>query len=115
MEVIERKEGPVTILTLQARYIGAAEAGHIMDTLHELRERGEKSIVIDLGPVQTMNSSGLGALISGLNTMRLAGGEIKLTGVNEKVDKLLTITKLHSVFESFASVEEAVESFAGLA
>jgi len=115
MEVTERKEGAVAILTLQGPYVGAAEAGVIMDTLHELRERGEKLIVIDLSRVQTMNSSGLGALISGLNTMRQAGGDLKLAGVNEKVDKLLVITKLHSVFESFASVEEAKASFAGLA
>jgi anti-sigma B factor antagonist len=111
MVVREDKRGTVTVLTLQTLYIGASEAGILMDALHELRERDEKWIVIDLSQVMTMNSSGLGALISGLNTMRQAGGDLKLSGVTEKVEKLFVITKLHSVFERFASVQEAVDSF----
>ena len=111
MEIREVKEDPAIVLTLETLYVGASEAGMIMDKIHELREKGEARVVIDLSWVQTMNSSGLGALISGLNMMRQAGGDLKLTGVNDKVDKLLVITKLHSVFESFTSVKEAVASF----
>ncbi|HOT97321.1 MAG TPA: STAS domain-containing protein [bacterium] len=111
MHIKEEKRDSVTVLTLDALYVGASEAGVIMDTLHELRERGDKWVVVDLARVQTMNSSGLGALISGLNIMRQAGGDLKLAGVNEKVEKLLTITKLRTVFDCHATVNEAVQSF----
>ncbi|HNW60820.1 MAG TPA: STAS domain-containing protein [bacterium] len=111
MQVKEEKLDSVTVLTLDTLYIGASEAGVIMDALHALRERGEKWVVVDLARVQTMNSSGLGALISGLNTMRQAGGDLKLAAVTEKVDHLLIITKLRSVFACFDTVAEAVASF----
>ncbi len=111
MQIKEEKRDSVMVLTLDTLYVGASEAGVIMDTLHELRERGEKRVVVDLARVQTMNSSGLGALISGLNTMRQAGGELKLAVVNEKVERLLTITKLRTVFDCHDTVNEAVKSF----
>ncbi len=111
MEVREERHGSATVLTLDGRIVGAAESGILMDKLHELIERGEKLLVIDLSHVNAMNSSGLGALISGLNTMRQAGGNLKLTGLTEKIVKLMTITKLYSVFESYATVKEAVDSY----
>ena len=58
-----------------------------------------------------MNSTGLGILISGLTTMRNNGGELKLANVTEKIQSLLTITKLITVFETFESVDQAVASF----
>lgn len=111
MEVREEKRDTVMILTLDGRIVGASEAGAVMDKLHELLERGEINVVIDLSQVMAMNSSGLGALISGLNTMRQAGGNLKLACMNEKVLRLLTITKLQGIFESFTTVSAAVESF----
>ena len=65
----------------------------------------------DLAKVDWMNSTGLGILISGLTTLRNNGGELKLANVTEKIQSLLTITKLITVFENFDSVEEAVGSF----
>ena len=58
-----------------------------------------------------MNSNGLGILISGLTTLRNNGGELKLARVTEKIESLLTITKLITVFDSYDSVEDALKSF----
>ncbi|MGH8004856.1 MAG: STAS domain-containing protein, partial [Limisphaerales bacterium] len=67
--------------------------------------------VIDLSDVDWMNSTGLGILISGLTTMRGSGGELKLARVTDKIQSLLVITKLVTVFESHDSVEAAIGSF----
>ena len=74
-------------------------------------DKGQKEIVADLSNVKFMNSSGLGILIGGLTTMRNAGGDLRIAGANKKIESLLMITKLSTVFESYRTVEEAVKSF----
>lgn len=58
-----------------------------------------------------MNSSGLGMLISGFTTIKNAGGSLKLANATEKINSLLVITKLITIFENFNSIDEAVKSF----
>jgi len=58
-----------------------------------------------------MNSSGLGMLISGLTTMKRENGSLKLVNVTDKIESLLIITKLITIFESYESMDEAVKSF----
>ncbi len=111
MEILQKTQAPVTILALTGNIVGASESSILIDKLHELLEKGENKVVIDLTQVSWMNSSGLGTLISGLNTMRQAGGNLKLCGMSQKIKNLLTITKLVTVFESFATEEEAVASY----
>ncbi|MCK4656966.1 MAG: STAS domain-containing protein, partial [candidate division Zixibacteria bacterium] len=71
----------------------------------------KKRIIVDLGGVDWMNSTGLGILISSLTTMRNNNGDLKLANITEKIQSLLTITKLVTVFETFDSVDDAVGSF----
>ena len=66
---------------------------------------------IDLSKVKWMNSSGLGALMASLTTLRNAGGDLKLANVTKKIESLLLITKLITVFETYESVDRAVASF----
>ena len=70
-----------------------------------------RSILVDLADVKFMNSSGLGMMIGGLTTMKKAGGNLKLARVTEKIESLLIITKLITIFESFDSTDAAVKSF----
>jgi anti-sigma B factor antagonist len=79
--------------------------------LHELVEKGKMRIVIDLNDVKSVNSSGLGILIGGLTTMKNAGGDLKLANVSSKIQTLLVVTKLDSIFEQHSSVDKAVASF----
>jgi anti-sigma B factor antagonist len=58
-----------------------------------------------------MNSSGLGMLISGYTTMKNGGGALKLANATEKIESLLVITKLITIFENFSSVDDAIKSF----
>ena len=99
------------ILELKGNLMGGAEAQEFSDVLHKLIDDGKKNIVIDLAETKFMNSSGLGMLISGYTTMKNGGGYMKLANATEKIESLLVITKLISVFEHFTSVDETIESF----
>ncbi len=91
--------------------MGGPDATLLNDKLYELIETGKTNVVADLEKVNWMNSSGLGILIGGLTTMRNNGGDLKLANITERIQSLLMITKLLTVFETLDSVEKAVESF----
>ena len=99
------------VITLKGNAMGGPDGAKLHETLHELKEQGKKNIVVDLGRTKFMNSSGLGMLISGMTTMRNAGGDLRLANVADRIQSLLMITKLITVFKHFDSVDEAVQSF----
>jgi len=99
------------VITLKGNVMGGPDGSKLHDTLHELKDNGKKNVIADLGKVKFMNSSGLGMLISGMTTMRNAGGDLRLANVADRIQSLLIITKLITVFKHYDSVEEAVESF----
>lgn len=91
--------------------MGGPDATEFNDELHDLIEKGQKEVVADLSDVKYMNSSGLGVLIGGLTTMRNAGGDLRIAGADQRIESLLMVTKLITVFNHYRTVEEAVESF----
>ena len=99
------------VLTLKGNVMGGPDGAKLHDTLHEYKEQGKKNIVVDLSKVKFMNSSGLGMLISGMTTMRNAGGDLRLANVADRIQSLLVITKLITVFKHYDSVDEAIESY----
>ena len=111
MKLTTREDKGVAILEPKGKIMGGPDATVLHDNLHEIINQGKKKVVIDLAKVDWMNSTGLGILISGLTTMRNNGGELKLANVTEKIQSLLTITKLITIFETFDSVDQAVGSF----
>jgi anti-sigma B factor antagonist len=111
MKLSDREDKGVVILEPKGKIMGGPESTVLHDKLHELINQGKKKVIIDLAKVDWMNSTGLGILISGLTTMRNNGGELKLSNVTEKIQSLLTITKLITIFETFDTVDQAVQSF----
>jgi len=99
------------VVTLKGNVMGGPDGSKLHETLHELREQGKKNVVVDLSKVKFMNSSGLGMLISGLTTMRNAGGDLRLANVADRIQSLLVVTRLITVFKNYDSVDEAVESY----
>ncbi len=99
------------VIEFHGNVMGGPEAQEFSDTLHKLIDEGKKNVVIDLSETKFMNSSGLGMLISGYTTMKNGGGSMKLANATEKIESLLVITKLITVFEHYTSVDEAVNSF----
>ncbi|MGD8780769.1 MAG: STAS domain-containing protein [Ignavibacteria bacterium] len=111
MKIKQNEKYGAAVLELRGNVMGGPETQDFSDILHGLLEEDKKNVVIDLGNVKFMNSSGLGMLISGFTTMKNGGGMMKLANATEKINSLLVITKLITIFENFESVDEAVESF----
>src|SRR5690625_575527 len=99
------------VVTLKGNVMGGPDGSKLHETLHELREQGKKNVVVDLSKVKFMNSSGLGMLISGLTTMRNAGGDLRLANVADRIQSLLVVTRLITVCKNYDSVDAAVESY----
>ena len=111
MTVKEREAGEVVVLELSGKIMGGPDASLLNDKLHELIDKGKVNVVADLSKVNWMNSSGLGILIGGLTTMRNNKGELKLASVTDRIQSLLMITKLMTVFNTYDSTDEAIASF----
>ena len=79
--------------------------------IHEYIQLNKKNIIVDLQKVEWMNSVGLGMLISALTTVRNAGGRLVLANIT-KIESILTITRLITVFEHFDSRDEAIKALA---
>lgn len=91
--------------------MGGPDAVALNEQLHALIDQGKSNVVVDLARVNFMNSSGLGMLIGGLTTMKNAGGDLRICNATDKIESLLMITKLITVFQHFKSLDEAVASF----
>ena len=111
MKIKTTEKYEAVVLELKGNVMGGDDTKEFNEVLHKLIYAGKTRIVLDLGGVKFMNSSGLGMLIGGLTTMKKAEGHLKLANVTEKIESLLIITKLIKIFESFDSVDEAVKSF----
>ena len=99
------------VITLKGNVMGGPDSQEFQDLLHKFLEENKKNIIVDLGGVKFMNSTGLGMLISGYTSVKNSGESLKLANATEKINSLLVITKLITIFENFNSVDEAAESF----
>ena len=99
------------IIQFKGNVMGGPDAVSLNQELHELIEKGKTNIVVDLGKVKFMNSSGLGMLIGALTTMKKAGGDLRIANPTDKIESLLIITKLISLFKHYETLEEAIASY----
>lgn len=111
MKIKTTEKYEAVIIELKGNVMGGEDTKGFNDLLHKLIDAGKTRIVVDLGGVKFMNSSGLGMLISGLTTVKKADGIFKLANVTDKIESLLIITKLITIFETYDSVDKAVETF----
>ena len=84
-------------------------ANDLRDQLRDLVHRGYSRIVVDLSGVESIDSSGLGALVAGLKAARQAGGDLRITGPGSQVVAVLELTNLDKVLKSAPTVEEAFD------
>ncbi|HUP40410.1 MAG TPA: STAS domain-containing protein, partial [Vicinamibacterales bacterium] len=88
------------------------EDGNLLkDKLQSLLHQNKKNILFNLAQVSYVDSAGLGAIVSAYTTVTREGGSLKLANVTKKLQDLLSITKLLTVFETFDSEEEAIRSY----
>jgi anti-sigma B factor antagonist len=87
-------------------------ASTFRDKVRELVTSGNKKLLLNLGEVSYIDSSGIGEMVSGFTTVTNQGGVVKLLNLTKRVKDLLQITKLYTVFEVFEDEATAVRSFA---
>lgn len=106
-----RKIGDVVIVELSGRIALGDGSGVVRDTVNNLLRQNQTKIILNLGDVSYIDSAGLGELIGAYAKLTKEGGQVKLLNVQKKVDDLLQLTKLYTVFEAFTSETAAVQSF----
>ena len=111
MKIKTSEKYGAVVIELKGNVMGGPDAQEFSSLLHKQLEDGKKNVVVNLADVKFMNSSGLGMLISGFTTIKNGGGAFKLANATEKINSLLVITKLITIFEHYTSVDEAVKSF----
>lgn len=111
LKIEPREVSHVTILDIQGRIILGDEIGALRDTIHGLIKQGKKKIILNLAGVDYIDSSGVGELVGCYTSVRSAGGELKLLNLTQKVQDVLYVTKLYTVFDVRDDEFKAVKSF----
>ena len=106
-----RQVGDVTVVDVAGRITLGEGSSALRDTMRDLVSKGQKKILLNLGDVTYIDSSGIGELVSGFTTVTNSGGQLKLLGLNKRVKDLLQITKLYTVFDVHEEEAAAVRSF----
>jgi len=110
LDITESVREEVTILTLKGR-LTLGESNLVREKVTQLAAAGRFKIVVDLGGVDYIDSTGLGILVICFTSLKKQGGALKLVNPNKRNVELLLLTKLHTVFEVFNEVQDAVNSF----
>ena len=111
VKLTTRQVGDVTVIDANGRITLGEGASTFRDTVRDLAASGHKQMLLNLGEVSYIDSSGIGELVSGFTTATNHGGQLKLLGLNKRVKDLLQITKLYTVFEVFDDEAAAIRSF----
>ncbi len=111
----ERLISHVTVLDLAGKLTADRGAEHLKDKINSLISQGRTHILLNLRNVPYIDSGGLGQLLASYGSVMKAGGGLKLLNVTSRNHDLLSITRLVTVFESFESEAEAVQSFQTIA
>jgi anti-sigma B factor antagonist len=112
LQITERTSGDVTILDLKGRVVLGEGDDPFRQHIEGLVKRGSTKIILNLGEVTYIDSAGVGVMVGRLVAVRKLGGDIRLLHLVQRNLRVMTITKLVSVFETFEAEDAAVRSFA---
>jgi anti-sigma B factor antagonist len=111
MEIVERTVNDVTVLDLKGKMTLGEGDELLKDKINSLLADGKKKLVLNLEGVPYIDSAGLGEIVRTFTTVSRQGGKLKLLNLTKRIEDLLSITKLLTVFETFESEPEAIKSF----
>ncbi len=111
MNIKEKMHGDVAVIALKGNLMGEPDTTEVRDKIYSLLQDDVKKIVLDLGKVKWINSSGLGSLIAAMTSVKNKGGEMRLANITEKVESVFMITQLIKVFKTYETVERGIASF----
>ena len=106
-----RRVDDVSVVDVAGRITLGEGSSGLRETLREMVGKGQKKILLNLGEVSYIDSSGIGELISGFVTVTNNGGQLKLLNLTKRVEGLLQITKLYTVFDVHETEVSAIRSF----
>src|SRR5579863_6862314 len=107
LELARAEAGGIPVLRLRGRLTLGEGSRDLRGTISDIAAEGHKSLLLDLGELSYIDSSGLGALVAGYNSLKLKGGSVGLFQVPERVLELLEMSGLAAVFRIFATEQEA--------
>ena len=113
MEIAERLVGDITVLDLKGKMTLGEGDELLKDKINSMLTAGKKKLVLNLEGVPYIDSAGLGEIVRTFTTVSRQGGSLKLLNLTKRIEDLLSITKLLTVFETFDTEAEAIKSFAG--
>ena len=111
MKIERRKVGNVTILDLKGKILFGDGIDELRQSINGAIKDGEKQMVLNFAEVPYLDSTGLGEVVRSYTTLKKEGGTVKIVNLTNKVKDLMMVTKLITVFETFNSEKEAVDSF----
>ncbi|ADU65345.1 STAS domain-containing protein [Desulfurispirillum indicum] len=107
---VEEQDG-IIVVCVEGERLDAHNSVELKEYLQKLQEKGPQRVVVDLGRVQFMDSSGIGALVAGFKGLRAAGGDLRLCCIASPVEAIFQLTRLYRVFPIYGGRREALESF----
>ena len=111
MQIEQRAVGSVMILDLKGKITLGEGDEALKDKINSLILQGHKKMLLNFGDVPYIDSAGLGEIVRTYTTVSRQGGQLKLVNLTKRITDLLSITKLLTVFETFDSEDEALQSF----
>ena len=108
LKISEKEE--TVIITIEEERMDAHNSGNLKERMLQLFDEGKCQLVIDLAAVRFIDSSGLGALVSGFKNASARDGSLKLCCLQPQVRSMFELTRLHRVFEIFTTLEEALDN-----
>jgi anti-sigma B factor antagonist len=111
LRIVERVVDGIAILDMTGRLVLDEGDANFRDSLNDLLARGQTHIVLNLKNVSYIDSAGVGVMVAKYLTVRRAGGDMKLLHLTPRSNRVMTITKLLTVFEAFDDEQQAVRSF----
>jgi anti-sigma B factor antagonist len=103
----------IPVFKLEGEIIDKNQTAKLMDEINTLVSSGKNKVVLELSGLRYMNSSGLNVLVNILTKTRRAGGDVAVCNLSKKVEELLVVTKLDTIFRLLPSVEDAVNQLKG--
>lgn len=112
VKLITRQVGDVTVIDAAGRITLGEGTSQLRDSIRDALGAGHKKVLLNLGEVNYIDSSGIGELVSAFTTVTNQGGQLKLLNLSKRIQDLLQITKLYTVFEVHDDEAAAIRSFA---
>lgn len=111
VKLTARQVGDVTVIDASGRITLGEGSTAFREKIKELASAGSKKVLVNLAEISYIDSSGIGELVSGYTTVTNSGGQLKLLNLGKRLQDLLQITKLYTVFETFDDEAAAIRSF----